>query len=140
MFNLDDCIGIITSRGAKALAQAFEKRLEAYNITRVQWIAIYYIGEIKGLTQRELADKISTTEPSVARLIDRMEKNELVIREKDANDRRISTLVLTQKGNELREKLIPIGEQFSTDITNAVGKEELEVFIQVMEKMINNIK
>lgn len=140
MFKLDDCIGIITSKCAKAMAQAFERRLEEYNITRVQWIAIYYIGEIGGITQRELAEKISTTEPAVARLIDRMEKNELVIREKDKNDRRISTLALTPKGKVLREELIPVGERFSEEIAQIVGEEDLKIFLQVMGKLMDDIK
>lgn len=140
MFNLDDCIGIITNRVAKSLSKAFGKRLEERGITRTQWIAIYYIGEMKGITQKELAEKMSATEASTARLVDRLEKNELVIRRKDSEDRRITKLTLTDKGKHFREDLIPLGEQFSNDITRGISEEELEIYKNVLGKMIQNIE
>ena len=36
MFNIDDCIAMITCRSAKKLADCLEKRLNYYNITRTQ--------------------------------------------------------------------------------------------------------
>ena len=80
MFNLDDCIACITSRSAKKLADCFEKRLNYYNITRTQWIALYYISVNKMITQKQLADKMSLKEPTVVRLLDKMETLGWVIR------------------------------------------------------------
>lgn len=138
MFNLDDCIGIVTSRGAKQLTEAFTKKLEVHGVTRTQWIATYYIGIEKTITQKELAERINVKEPTVVTLIDRMQKNDLVVRCKDDNDRRITLLSLTEKGMALHKQLLPVGEEFSKQITSGITEDELRIFNEVMAKMIKN--
>ena len=52
MFRLEDCIAYITSRGAKVLAERLEERFEGSGISRVQWIAMYYVNGCPSITQR----------------------------------------------------------------------------------------
>lgn len=140
MFNIDDCIGFITNKCSKKISDEFNRRLQEYGVTRVQWIAIFYIGKYdNGIFQRELSDLMNVKESSMVRLIDRMEKEELVIRKKNDNDRRITSIFLTDKGIILRNKLLPLGEQFQKDATIGISSEELDVFKKVLEKMVNNI-
>ena len=73
MFRLEDCIAYITSRGAKVLAERLEERFEGSGISRVQWIAMYYVNGCPSITQKQLADKMNLKEPTVVRLLDRME-------------------------------------------------------------------
>ena len=102
MFNIDDCIGFITNKCSKKISDEFNRRLQEYGVTRVQWIAIFYIGKYdNGISQRELSDLMNVKESSMVRLIDRMEKEELVIRKKNDNDRRITSIFLTDKGYPL---------------------------------------
>ena len=82
---------------------------------------------------------MNVKESSMVRLIDRMEKEDLVIRKKQANDRRITSIFLTPKGKELREKVLPLGQEFQDDATNGISAEELNNFKNVLEKMIKNI-
>lgn len=139
MFNIDDCIGFITNKGAKKLADEFNKRAQQYGMTRVQWIALFYIGKADGIFQKELSDLMNVKESSMVRLIDRMEKEDLVIRKKQANDRRITSIFLTSKGKELREKVLPLGQEFQDDATKEISDEELNNFKNVLKKMIQNI-
>lgn len=140
MFNIDDCIGFITNKCSKKISDEFNRRLQEYGVTRVQWIAIFYIGKYdNGIFQRELSDLMNVKESSMVRLIDRMEKEELVIRKKNDNDRRITSIFLTDKGITLRNKLLPLGEQFQKDATIGISSEELDILKKVLEKMVNNI-
>lgn len=140
MFNLDDCIGIITSRGTKHIVDAFNNRLALYGITRVQWIALYYIGRNEGITQKELSEEMDLTESTVVRLIDRLEKENTVERMKDEKDRRITKLYLTKEGKEKREALLPIGESFSNEANIGISEEHLEIFKEVLNKIVFNVK
>ncbi|GAA0727488.1 hypothetical protein GCM10008905_25120 [Clostridium malenominatum] len=140
MFNLDDCIGIITSRGTKEIVDAFNDRVALYNITRVQWIALYYIGEEEGITQKDLSDKMNVKESTVVRLIDRMEREGIVERIKNSEDRRVTKLHLTKEGKEKREEILPVGEEFSREGIDGISEEHLAVFKEVLEKIIINVK
>lgn len=139
MFSLNDCMGFITNIASKKLSEEFNRRLESYGVTRVNWIAIYYIGENNGISQRELSNKMDVNESSIARLLDRMEKEEFTIRTKDPKDRRTTRIFLTDKGKSLRKNLIPLAEEFQNDVTRELSADELEVFKKVLEKMIENL-
>ena len=139
MFSLNDCIGIITNIASKRLSEEFNRRLESYGVTRVNWIAIYYIGDNDGISQRELANKMDVNESSIARLLDRMEKEELTVRKKDPHDRRTARVYLTEKGEKLRVSLIPLAEEFQNDVTRGLSSDELETFKKVLDKMVDNL-
>ena len=139
MFSLNDCIGFITNIASKRLSDEFNRRLESYGVTRVNWIAIYYIGENNGISQRELANKMDVNESSIARLLDRMEKEELTVRTKDPSDRRTARVYLTEKGEKLRISLIPLAQEFQNDVTRGLSADELEIFKKVLDKMVENL-
>ncbi|TAH63374.1 MAG: MarR family transcriptional regulator [Gottschalkiaceae bacterium] len=140
MFDLDACVGFITNRAGKKLANEFNERLLMVGITRVQWVALYYLGKHKELNQKELAELMDIKESSVARLIDRMEKEGYVLRKKDISDRRVTILLLTEKGIDYREKLLPEGEKMAQVFTEGISDEELEIFLRVIDKMLSNVK
>ena len=140
MFNLDDCIACITSRSAKKLADCLEKRLNYYNITRTQWIALYYISVNKMITQKQLADNMSFKEPTVVRLLDRMEILGWVIRVNSENDKRIKLLSLTDKGQKIETEMLDVAEKFRNDVISDISPEELDSYKSVLNKMLSNIE
>ncbi len=140
LFNLDACVGFITNKAGKKLAEAFNERLLKVGITRVQWIALYYLGEYDELNQKELGDLMDIKQSSVARLIDRMEKEGYVTRQKHISDRRITKLILTDKGKKYREDLLPEGEKMAQVFTEGISDEEISTFLKVIDKMLSNIE
>jgi DNA-binding MarR family transcriptional regulator len=124
----------------KQVTDVFSRRLEKKGITRKQWVALYYLGKNGFLSQNELGNCMDIKESTVARLIDRMERDELVTRKKNESDRRVSVITLTKKGEEYREKLMPEGEMFSDQVMEGISDEDIATFINVMHKMISNAK
>jgi DNA-binding MarR family transcriptional regulator len=140
MFNLDDCIACITSRSAKLLADSLEKRLNYYNITRTQWIALYYISVNEMITQKKLADKMSIKEPTVVRLLDKIEALDWITRISSDNDKRVKCLKLTPKGKKIETEMLDIAENFKNDVIRDISPEELDNYKSVLNKMLSNIK
>lgn len=139
MFNLDDCVAFITNKASKQMVNYFNDRLVQLGSTRVQWIALYYLGKNKSISQVELAKKMNIKSSTVVRLVDRMERDGYVKRVKDANDRRITSLELTDSGINLRKQLLPEGEKASNVFSKGISEEELKIFIHVLNKMVDNI-
>ena len=141
MFNLDTWVAHIADNSTKFIAGAFDQRLSKKGVTRVQWIALYYLGlNNNNMSQKELAEKMHIKESTVARLIDRLEREELVERRHSEEDRRVINLVLTEKGLKYREELLPEGEQFNDIVSQDITEEEMKLFCLILEKMVNNIK
>lgn len=139
MFDLDTCIAFITNNTAKKVSYAFNERLVKLGVTRVQWIALYYLGVYEEISQLELGQKMDIKASTVARLIDRMERDGYAERVKSDEDRRITNLKITEKGRKLREDLLPEGEKISKLISKNISDEEIEVFKNVLNKMADNI-
>ncbi len=137
---LEDCIAFMACRDAKRISDSVDRKLVPHNITRVQWNALYYIDLKKDetITQRELADLMGLREPTMVRLIDRMEKNGLLKREQSKRDRRRNNLVLTKKGNEINEKICVIVEQFKDECVKDIPESDLLTFQRVLEQIVNN--
>ncbi|MDI3481913.1 MAG: MarR family transcriptional regulator, organic hydroperoxide resistance regulator [Tepidanaerobacteraceae bacterium] len=140
MFDLETCVAFVTNKASKMMADAFNKRLIELGITRVQWIALYYLGKYEGINQKDLAKKMNIKGSTVARLLDRMEKEGAVIRQVDPQDRRIIRLKLTEKGRELRERFLPECEKMTENFARGITHEEIEIFTRVLKKMMDNIK
>ncbi len=139
-FLLEDCIAYLACRDARRLADSVDRRLAPHKMTRVQWNALYYIDLNEGetITQRQLADCMGLREPTMVRLIDRMEKNGLLKREPSKMDRRQNNLVLTKKGKETNSKLMVIMERFKEDTIKGIPESDLRTFKRVLNQMIEN--
>lgn len=140
MFLLEDCIAFIACRDAKRLADSVERKLAPYKITRVQWNALYYIDLHKGesITQRELADCMGLREPTMVRLVDRMEKNGLLKRVASKSDRRRNNLMLTKKGREINEKLCAVVNDFKANCESGIPEADLITFKRVFKQIVEN--
>jgi len=76
---------------------------------------------------------------SIGRLLDRLQRDELVIKERSSKDRRTIFVNLTEKGHNLIEECLPIGAKFNEDLTKGISDEELRIFEDVLHKMRLNV-
>lgn len=123
----------------KQISDAFGRRLQNTGITRIQWIALYYVKANKIISQRELSNLMNVKDSSAGRLIDRLERDGLIERERNDSDRRIICIQLTEKGDKLITELIPYGEKFNCDLINGIDEEDLIVFDKVLKQMSANV-
>lgn len=136
MFNLEECLAHLTSSNAKQLAEILDKRLRTIGITRVQWMAVYYIERMPEISQRELAIQMGVKGSTMARLLDRMVAEHLVIRE--PSDRRTNKILLTEQGKEYCRKGTDIAEKFKNDVIKDIPPVYLDHFRYVLDKMVQN--
>ena len=77
-------------------------------------------------------------EPTVVRLLDRMEADHMLRRVCSRTDRRVRYLEMTEQGMELYQGLLGRVEQFKEDAIKGIDEEKLEVFKEVLGQMLNN--
>jgi DNA-binding MarR family transcriptional regulator len=123
----------------KQISEAFGRRLSVSGLTRIQWIALYYINEETKITQTMLSSRMQVNDSSGGRLIDRLERDGLVKRINDIGDRRIRHIILTDVGQTLIDETIPIADQFNTDLIEGISPEDIEICERVMKKMVINV-
>ncbi|MDF2676460.1 MAG: transcriptional regulator, MarR family [Bacillota bacterium] len=132
-------MGHITENAIKQISEAFGRRLQNTGITRIQWIALYYVKNKNKISQRELSNLMNVQDSSAGRLIDRLERDGLIERERNDTDRRVIYIKLSDIGDKLISDLMPLGIKFNDDLVSGIDEEELIIYERVLQKMISNI-
>jgi DNA-binding MarR family transcriptional regulator len=98
-------LGLI--RTAASLADALDEVLKPHGLGGAQYNVLRILrgaGE-DGLCRNEVRDRMLTRMPDMTRLLDRMEESGLVMRSRDATDRRVVSTRLTEAGRNLVDAL-----------------------------------
>lgn len=121
-------LGIL--RTAALLDHELNEVLRPYGITQTQYNALRILrGADDGLCGREIAERLVSTVPDVPRLLDRMVTLELVVRERDASDRRYVTTRLAPKGRMLLEQVTPELDEVERGRLGGLDEAELQRLI-----------
>ena len=105
-------------------------------LTPDQWIILKSLHESSHQTQRQLAEAVSKDPASITRTLDLLEKEEVIERKKV--DRRTFTVVLTNKGKELVERVIPEAVKYREKGIEGISGQDMETFRKVLETIHQN--
>ena len=91
--------------------------LKANNIdlTPEQFLLVDLLWNQGDLSQQQLADRMQKDKNSITKLIDAIEQKGFVVREQNPADRRSNTIVLTEKGHNLKLEAKKVGIGFEVD-------------------------
>jgi DNA-binding MarR family transcriptional regulator len=119
--------GIIKQKGREMLNQ--------YTITPPQFVALQWLLEKGDMTIGELSNKMYLAFSTTTDLIDRMEKNKLVVRVKDENDRRVVRIHLLAEGARIIEEVIEKRQGYLTEVLSAFTNEEIVLLEKLLGKL-----
>jgi DNA-binding MarR family transcriptional regulator len=115
-------------------------KAEQLPITPEQFGLMTHLWKQDGISQQELAVLTCRDRANVTRIIDILEREDIVERRDDATDRRVFKIFLTKKGKAIEEDTATIAKQALKEATQGISKEELEICIKVLRQTIDNLK
>lgn len=125
--NLRYISGIIKQKGREMLSN--------YKITPPQFLALQWLFEDGDMTIGELSNKMYLACSTTTDLIDRMEKNLLLERTKDQNDRRVVRIHLLEKGERIIDEVIKKRQGYLEEILADFSAEEIHFLQSSLKKM-----
>ncbi len=93
-------LGRLLSVAGRLLSQHFHTLLESADLSPAGWHVLMRLQQQDGLTQRELAELCWVTPATITGVVDTLEREGLVSRERDTEDRRVVRLQLTPAGRK----------------------------------------
>src|ERR671933_1845576 len=136
VYDFQNSIGFIVNRTAKVFVKALDSELrEKVGVTFGQWKVIVMLVNQNGLTQKDIAEKLGLEGSTLIPIIDKMEKENLVIRKVDSSDRRNNRIYRTEKADALWDKMI----ECASKVRQAAIKDIPEGDINVMRTVLNKI-
>lgn len=109
------------------------------DLTPEQFMLIDLLWNQGPMSQQLLADTMQKDKNSITKLVDALEKKELIQRERNSKDRRSNTIITTAKANKLKQEAKITGIAILEDILVGISKEELRSFLTTLNKMSDNI-
>jgi DNA-binding MarR family transcriptional regulator len=122
------------------LSNRMDKLISGYGITASQYNVLRILKGVYpvGHPRCEIALRMIETAPDITRLIDRLEKQGLVTRDRTQQDRRMSITKLTEKGLNLVDEIKPIMDREHKNATKNLTEEECRKLSYLLEKMYRN--
>jgi MarR family transcriptional regulator for hemolysin len=140
-YDFENSIGFIVNRTAKAFVKALDSELhDQVGITVGQWKVIVMLVKNNGLTQKEIADKLGLESPTLIPIIDKMEKEELVIRKVDPSDRRNNRIYRTDKADALWERMVQCASKVRQVSVKEISDTDLNIMRAALDKIWYNLR
>jgi len=104
---LEERIFLALLKAADSLGQEAEQLTRTASLTGTQYNVLRILRGAgpEGLACRGIGERMITHDPDITRLLDRMEKNGLITRERQKDDRRVVKTRITPRGLELLKPL-----------------------------------
>ncbi|ANE47903.1 transcriptional regulator [Paenibacillus swuensis] len=121
---------------SKDLKTHMENQL-APSITEGQLHVLEYLITKPSVKPSDLIHHLATTPAAITTILDRMEKNDLIRRERDANDRRIVWIHVTPKGESETRRGMEIRDKFIESYLNRISSHNQQLLIYLLGKVSN---
>lgn len=141
-FKRGELYSFITGLASTAIARRLQKNFKQHgiDITIEQWSVLYHLWKQDGLNQQELCTATFRDKPSITRLVDNLEKLQLVKRVASHTDRRINQIFLTGRATLLRDQTMDMANQTLNEALTGVTTEEINVCKSVLQRVYDNLK
>ena len=121
----------------KTLSQGFEE--EGHFVSAEEWAILLILWSKGEQTPTALADVTFRDRTTITRLIDQMVKKQFVVREHDEKDRRRVLIKASEKGQVLKDELVPIAKSMIATATSGISPQDIETTVKTLSQMTNNL-
>lgn len=136
---LDDFMPYQLYRVVNRLNNRLQNRLKSIDISPSQWRVLSVLRSHGTLTIGKIVEHTLMEQPTVSRVIDQLEKDELARRRTSTEDSRMIEVVLTQRGVEAFEKIFPAAQRHQRIAMEGFSAKEIETLREYLVRLENNI-
>ncbi|MBT09016.1 MAG: MarR family transcriptional regulator [Gammaproteobacteria bacterium] len=135
----DESPGFVVRKTNIAVGNALRRRLSKYGLTLGQYYIMRALWINEGQSQRALSEAVGTTEPTTASVLRMLEKNGLIRRTRNQQDRRTINIFLTENGLEMKRELLLMAMGVNEIATRGLSQHDIEEIKRLMRAMSANL-
>ena len=135
-------MGMLINSAHRAMTKRFVQNAmkSGLDISLDQWMVLGPIWQLESASQKELGEITLKDKTSITRLVDMLEKKNLVVRVEDQIDHRIKRVILTNAGKQLFFDVLPIMEKTREEVRKDISDQDIETFKKVLSSIIVNLE
>ena len=134
-----DSLGRSIYLTSQVIRNNIDRLLKPFELTREQLHLLRALELHKGRPQNEIGGLTGKSPANTTRILDRLEKKNLIVRRENPKDRRSQLVLLTIEGAELRNEMSRLIEALSRRIEENIDEEDMAVVVKVLGQMEANL-
>lgn len=134
-YRLHDSVLYQMTLTSRLQERRLEEGLKALGLTRITWCVLLAVAQEDMRRPSEIADFIGIDRTAASRALRGMDSAGLIARESGAPDRRTTRVGLTEKGQALLARAVPVAEENNRHFMARLAPEEAEELARLMARM-----
>lgn len=134
-----ETFGFLIHDVARLLRKNFNRRVQGLGMTQEQCRVILHLSRNEGIQQVDLADLLEIKPITLARLLDKLQENDLIERRRNPEDRRAFRLYLTRSAHAVVKKILAIGAATRADANRDIAAADLEKLFALLSRLKSNL-
>src|ERR687897_308190 len=134
-----DSLGYQVNLLARLFERALREQIAPQGVVPGQFPALLCLYEEDGLTQAELGARVQIEQPTIAKTLQRMERDGLIRRTPDPDDRRRARIHLTPKARALEPTLAAAARGINARAVDGLTRGEAEQLMGILARVIGNL-
>lgn len=136
---IDNSFGFVIHDVTRLLRWEFDRQAQALGLTRAQWSVLAHLQRNQGVQQTDLAEIMDIKPITLARHVDKLEKEGWLIRKNDEQDRRAKRLHLTDRAIPMIRSLKKVGKKVREKALNGIDPKAQAQFMETLFTVRNNL-
>src|SRR5580693_190815 len=132
-------IGLRLTQAARAVERAFDEALGEAGGTLPVWLILLNLKIHKPANQRELAQAVGVREATLTHHLNGMDARGLVTRTRDASNRRVQVVALTEAGEAAFLRLREAAMTFDARLRAGFGEPDLAALAANLDRLAANV-
>ncbi|CAA0080365.1 Multiple antibiotic resistance protein MarR [Zhongshania aliphaticivorans] len=135
-YQMNSSIGYLLKRCYGFLTSVIDKQLAPYDLTHPQFAFLMTLKQQNCSTAAELARQSNLDTGATTRMLDRLEAKGIIERKRSLEDRRVITIVLTEHGKLVVEKMPIIAINVLNQHLKNFDEDEISTLKTLLSKLI----
>jgi MarR family transcriptional regulator for hemolysin len=132
-------IGLRLSQAARVVGRAFDEALAAAGGSLPFWLILLNLKIRRPGTQRELAEAVGISEATLTHHLNAMDADGLITRTRDAANRRVQVVTLTEKGDQAFLSLRAAAVAFDARLRTGLADTDLATLGALLTRLSANV-
>lgn len=120
----------------RAVTQYFDRYLEPTGIRATQFTLLVELYFTKGKTLTEIAENLVMDRTTLTRNLKPLEKSGFIVTVQTL-DKRSKAYVLSEKGEQIVEKCVPLWQQAQNSVVNSLGEDTYHDVIGKLSRLLS---
>ncbi len=105
-------------------------------LTGPQLVILHYISSVTEITVGEVAKNVSLSQGTVTGILERMEKHELIVRQRSSQDKRRVMVQITESGRQLLAKAPPVMQESFLEKFSQIQHWEQTMILSALQRLV----